>query len=121
MLRLGILFILALAAAPTHAADPWSDADIAREAVYLTLHAADWRQTRVAAERPDRFVETNPILGEYPSARRIDGYFAATALLHVGVVHVLPASWRPAFQYFWIGVEAGQAVRNYRVGVRMDF
>jgi hypothetical protein len=102
------------------AADSWSNADVAREAAYLALHVADWKQTRTASEQPERYQEQNPILGEYPSIKRVDTYFAVTALLHVGAVHVLPARWRPAFQYFWIGVEAGVVTKNYKIGLRFN-
>jgi hypothetical protein len=103
------------------AADPWSDADKTREAVYLILHAADWGQTRSIADSPESYRENNPFLGEHPTQKRVDAYFAATALLHIGITHVLPADWRPAFQYFFIGLESGVVVNNYRAGVRINF
>lgn len=116
-----IMALLLAIAAPVHAADPWSKSDITREAVYLVLHTIDWKQTRYASEHPDRFVEQNPILGERPSEKRIDTYFLTTALLHVSAVHFMPEKWRPAFQYFWIGVEVGAVSNNYRIGIKMDY
>lgn len=116
-----LLLLSFLLAAPALAADPWSPADKATEAAYLLLHAADWGQTLYIAEHPESYVETNGILGEHPSRKRVNAYFITMALLHVGAVHVLPSRWRPVFQYFWIGVEAGVVTNNYRAGVRMDF
>lgn len=122
MTRLAISLILLLfATAPALAADPWSKADKAREAVYLAMHVLDWGQTLDIAKNPDLHGEGNSILGEHPSVKRVNRYFVATALLQVGVTHALPARWRPAFQYFWIGVEAGFVAHNYRAGVRVNF
>ena len=112
-------FILSIAS-PVYAADEWSRADLERESAYMVLHTIDWRQTRYGTKHPEQFAENNPILGKYPSLKRVDTYFAATALLHVGAVHLMPEKWRPAFQYFWIVVEAGYVANNYRIGVKVD-
>lgn len=114
-----VAFVLAAASTPV-AADPWSSADIARESAYLFLHAIDWKQTRYASMYPHLFVEKNTILGEHPSKKRIDTYFLTTAILHVGAVHFMPKAWRPAFQYFWIGVEVGAVTNNYIIGIRLN-
>lgn len=116
-----IAVLLAVFSLQANAADSWSKSDVAREVAYLTLHVVDWRQTLIASKDPGRYAEQNPILGEHPSENRINGYFLATALLHVGVTHVLPAKWRPAFQYFWIGVEVVAIANNHKVGIRITF
>ena len=104
-----------------NAADNWSNWDIARESIYLVLQDVDRRQTITASKEPWRFTEINPILGEHPSKKRINTYFITTALLHVGVTHLLPKEWRPAFQYFWIGVEVGAIANNHKIGIRISF
>lgn len=118
-----LLAVLALAAgvAPAHAGDPWSPVDRQREAAYLVLHAIDWGQTLYIADHPDTHHEQNPLLGPHPTRGRVHGYFAATALLHVGLVHVLPARWRPAVQMLSIAIEAGTVASNWRAGVRLAF
>ena len=118
---LAVFLLIFLFPSKTHSFDRWSDADKTREIVYLTLHAADWGQTLDISKNPTLHTEGNPILGEHPSVGRVNSYFVATALLHVGAVHVLPAAWRPAFQYFWIGVEAGVVHHNYKAGLRFNF
>lgn len=102
-------------------ADKWSNGDIAREAVYLVLHTVDWKQTRYVVAHPDEYHETNPILGKYPSKKRVDAHFATTALMHVAAVNFMPEKWRPVFQYLSIGVEAGYVGNNYRIGIRTEF
>jgi hypothetical protein len=121
MTRLALSLFLLLATAPSLAADPWSNADKAREAVYLTLHVVDWGQSLDIAKRPDAYNEENFILGTQPSVRRVNTHFAVTAALHVAAVHVMPSSWRPVFQYLWIATEAGFVCNNYRIGLRMNF
>jgi len=113
--------LLALAPAIARASDPWTTADSWREGAYLTLHAIDWAQTRNTARNPDRWCEDNVILGNHPSAGRVDRYFALTALAHVGLAATLPASWRVPFQYVTIGVEVGAVAKNFSLGLGMRF
>lgn len=121
MMRLALSLFLFLVTAPALAADPWSDADKTREAIYLTLHVVDWGQSLDIAKRPDAYNEDSPFLGAQPSVRRVNTHFAVTAALHVAAVHVMPSNWRPVFQYFWIATEAGVVCNNYRIGLRMNF
>ena len=120
-MRQTISLFLLLVTAPVFAADPWSKADKTREAIYLTLHVVDWGQSLDIAKNPQLYTEGNHILGEHPSVKRVNAYFATTALLHAGIVHVLPSRYRPAFQYFWIGVEAGVVALNYKAGLKVNF
>jgi len=99
--------------------DKWSTADKWREAAYLTVHTADWLQTRNA--NWDEYYETNPILGRSPSTGKTDVYFAATGLLHVAVTHILPSDWRPWWQYISIGFESGVVANNFRIGMGFNF
>ena len=101
------------------AADPWTQEDTARQAVYLTLLAIDWRQT--LEFRKDGIEETNPILGTHPSNKRIHNILISTAILHTGIAYVLPARYRATFQYVSIAVEAGAVAYSASVGVRLNF
>ncbi len=102
------------------AADPWSTGDKVREGVYLTLLAADWGQT-LDIENHDGYKEGNPFLGPDPSRSRITTWVLSTALVHVAAVHVLPARWRPIFQYLSIGIEANMVNHNASMGLRLAF
>lgn len=103
------------------AASDWTKEDTAWQATYLALHVADWGQTRDAAAQPGRYAEQNPMLGEHPSQKRIDSYFAATAILHTAVAYALPPDWRRTWQHITIGVEAGVVCRNARIGLQVNF
>lgn len=112
--------LLLLLAAPCHAQE-WTTTDTAYEAAYLVLHTADWSQTRYISKHCDQFEEGNGILGDCPSVGRVDCYFLATGLLHIGVAHILPPDWRRGFQLVTISVEAGAVAHNYKLGIRMAF
>ena len=118
--RIGILAFFGLFAGQAAAGD-WTNADTARQAAYLTLHAADWGQTRNIAKRPDEFYEVNPILGEHPSIRRVDSYMAFSALAHTAISYALPPKWRRRWQYASITVKAGIVGWNYSAGLKIDF
>lgn len=101
--------------------DDWSAADTKREAIYLTLHAADWLQTRQIAKNPDKFRELNPILGTHPHVDKVDTLFLLSGLSHAFASKILPAEYRKVFQYITIGVRAGVVANNYNVGVKVKF
>lgn len=115
------IIITALAAARCWAADPWSEADIAREAAWIVSHTIDWGQTLDIAANPDRFYETNPILGDHPDRGDVNRYFIVTTAAHIAITHLLPEGWRPAWQYVTFGISAGLVWHNYRIGLRLNF
>lgn len=98
----------------------WRPADTVRQAAYLSLHYADWRQTIQLAEHPD-YHELNPIIGKHPSRQRVDNYFAATAVAHTAVSVMLPPRWRSRWQYFTIATQGLVVHHNYQIGWRVDF
>lgn len=102
-------------------ADDWTKEDTIREVAYLALHVADWGQTRNIANRGNIYHEVNPILGRNPSIKKVDSYFALTAIAHVIVSYSLPRGWRDAFQYSTAGFEAGVAMKNNSIGLKVDF
>jgi hypothetical protein len=112
--------LLGLCGLSAQAADPWSAQDKGREAVYLTTWALDWGQTRDIENHPGLY-ETNRFLGEHPSRGDINRYFLGGAVLHLVMVHYLPARYRPAFQYLTIGMQVGTLDNNYRLGLNLDF
>ena len=103
-------------------ADEWTKTDTAREAAYLILHVVDWGQTRNIVHRRDKgYWEANPILGKYPSIKRVDSYFSFMAVAHVAVAYVLPRGWREGFQYTTAGLKTGLIINNNSIGLRVDF
>ena len=113
----------------------WSKKDIAREAAWQTLNYVDWTQTRKIARHPENYSETNPILGKYPSLEEVNLYMGTSALLHPIIAHyiptwmeatgVFPQTWvensRAVFQYITIGINTGNVVHNYNIGLRISF
>ena len=122
------LIVLSFVSVNANAADAWSKSDTTREIAYLALHVADWGQTRNIVHRSNTgcdgdstCIERNPFLGRNPSIRRVDTYFAVTALAHAAISHALPKDWRQGWQYVTIGMEAGVVGYNYSIGLKVDF
>jgi len=115
------LLILLLLISTSAKSDDWSSSDTYREAAYLTLHAADWLQTRQIARGVGDRYETNVILGDHPSIEKVDTYFALTALAHVGIAYMMPSDLRSYFQYFTIIVESDYVTHNLNAGIKIKF
>lgn len=101
-------------------AEKFSSEDWARQAAFWTLLAIDYGQTRDIKNNPGMY-ETNPLLGKHPSDERIRNYFIGAAIGHAAIAYVLPREYRVAWQWVWIGVEAGYVAHNYNIGLRTDF
>lgn len=112
-----LVVLLVVLVPMTVSADEWTKADTAREAAYLALHVADWGQTLDIADHPERWHETNPVLGSHPSRGEVNGWFAATALLHPVVSYLLPKPYREMWQYGTIGLELYCVGNNYSIGI----
>jgi hypothetical protein len=83
--------------------------------------AADWLQTREISRNPDRFYETNPVLGRHPSLSAVNAYFAAGLLAHTAVAMALPPPWRGPWQYLTFAFEAGVVAHNASLGIGFGF
>jgi hypothetical protein len=110
-----------LIATPSYAFDPWSKEDVALEAAFLTVDFLDWGQTRYIAKHPDKFHEHNLVLGRHPEVQKVDMYFLSTALLHIGIVTVLPQKYRKYFQGVTIGLSTGCVINNKAKGIGINF
>lgn len=79
--------------------------------------AIDWMQTRTIAKNPDRWYETNVVLGKHPSVDKVDIYFASVIAANIGLHWILPRDWQP----YWYGaitsIELGYAAHNFTLGV----
>lgn len=117
------LIIIALLLLPVQsfALDEWSKTDIALQAVYTTLHVIDWGQTLSATNNPDKYHETNVILGKYPSRANINYYMGTTLLLHTAATALMPEKYRVWFQAITIGVEGFSVITNYNIGIKASF
>lgn len=90
------------------------------ELIYQAVHLADWMQTLTIAKNPDRFYETNKILGEHPSAHEVNQYFLATAIGHALVSHFLPAKPSRIWQGATIVMQVGYVTQNRQLGIGLN-
>jgi hypothetical protein len=85
----------------------------------IALLVVDWLQSRFIAENPERFSETNPILGEHPSPDAVDVYFICCIAATLVGVYVLPYWWALGAGVALAALEAFVTIRNYRRGIRI--
>ena len=119
--RLAVAALLACAA-NANAADPWSNTDKVLAGAFLSSLTADYLQTRQIAREPDRWYEqNNPLLGDQPSVSRVNLIFLTSAVVTLGVAHLLPSKWRKVLLVSGTVVEAGFAAHNARIGLKVGF
>ena len=117
------LLILATVLFPSlcQASDPWAPSDYTLAGAALAALAVDWGQTRHIAKNPQRFIETNPVLGTAPSVGKVDAYFVGAMVGTVALAHVLPNDWRQLFLAGVLTVELGVVQQNRSLGIKMAF
>lgn len=102
-------------------ASEWSDTDRALAATALALHVLDWGQTLDIIKPHNGVIETNPVLGPYPSRGDVNAYFVGTALLMGVIAHALPEQ-RRGLLLGYVAVGLVTVARNRIVfGVRVGF
>ncbi len=111
-----VLFIM-ISGAAVHAETSWNQETTARELCFLFTLYQDWQQTRTIAANPDRFKETNPILGSHPGKQDVDLYFAGCALGHAFIAYMLPPRASKIWQTTWIGIQTGVIEDNSENGL----
>lgn len=104
-----------------HAGRPFTEADWGRQWAYTVLHSVDWHQTRQIAGNPQRYRETNPLLGDHPSLGRVNRYFALTLATHWAIAYALPDPARRYFQNGTIALELVVIQRNASIGLSYRF
>ncbi len=97
----------------------WSGQDYALEATWVTLHLLDWGTTLDIAARPNEYREgiNSFILGKHPSRDKVNLIMGLAIPLHIGIVHILPKSWRPWFQGITIGTTGACVGNNFAIGL----
>jgi hypothetical protein len=96
----------------------WSNADYIREGAWMTLHGVDWAQTRQIAQHPEKYSESNPILGKHPSTQDVDLYMGIWMAAHPLITHLLPEDLRPYWQYISIGISGYAVISNIQAGIQ---
>jgi len=111
--------LLLIISIPAHAG--WTTGEKVAEVTYLTLHTADWLQTRFIAKHPQTYYESfNTVLGSHPSVGKVNLWFASTALLQPLIADALPHSWRKLWIGTGIGMEFILTTHNAQIGIRME-
>lgn len=98
----------------------WNQETTARELCFLFSLSTDWKQTLEIAKNPDKYSETNPILGEHPDESKVHTYFAACALTHALVAYMLPPEYSKIWQVTWIGIQSSVTDSNRDNGIDKD-
>jgi hypothetical protein len=124
-----IALILALAlSAPLCAAEPdshdWTRTDTLLASAYVAAQIADWNQTRQICRYPDLH-ESNPAIGDHPSAGAINRHFLKTTISDLTIAYLLkktcPAWVSRAYLAASIGIEIDCIRTNYRNGIKVQF
>lgn len=103
------------------AGDAWSEDQLRMGAALAAATVVDWAQTRYIADNPDRFHETNPIMGRHPSIGRVDSYFATSILVGAVVLDALPSEYRDYALKAGLVLEVLVVSNNARIGVGVKF
>lgn len=104
-----------------HATDrSWSNEQIAWGAAALALAAVDYGQTLDIAKNPDKFKELNKFLGPHPTTAEVSRYFAIYVPVVAALAHFLPEH-RDTILKVYVGVQVVNTVRNFHVGLRLNF
>ena len=90
----------------------------------------DYQQTKVIARNPDKYWETNPILGKHPSESKVTQVFLLSGIGYVLVTYMLPREIevfsiklhpRMYWQLLFLGAESQAVFHNMRTGIRIKF
>jgi hypothetical protein len=99
----------------------WKQEDTAIQTAVTIFMAADWLQTRDISSNPDRFSETNNVLGPHPSLEEVDRYFATCLIGNAVIAYVLPRDIRRWWQTVSLNMEMEFVNHNYNLGIKMKF
>lgn len=100
--------------------DSWSTTDKSLFAAHTALVVADWGQTRYISQHPDRYQETNPILGPHPQQQSVDLFFLTQL---IGSYYLLDY-FKNDRTVLLIGLTIARGVtvqNNAQLGVKMGF
>jgi len=84
------------------------------------LLCADWRQSYNMADQRN-FRESNVILGERPSTKKVNLYFTGMVAANVAVGYALPKKHRNVFWASVAAIEASYVANNIALGVKFNF
>lgn len=115
-----LMILLALFFTIPCKAEPWSKEQKQLAGIATTLHIIDWAQTRHIARNPHKFSELNPILPNHPSLAQVNTHFIWTGIATGLLAHNFP-KYRSLLLKTYIGYQTINTVRNYHIGIKMEF
>lgn len=101
-------------------AESWSKEQKQLAGIATTLMVVDWAQTRHIANNPHKFHELNPLLPNHPSIGQVNRHFIISGLIIGALAHNLP-QYRSLLLKTYIGYQTINTVRNYHIGIKMEF
>ena len=106
-----------------YAFDKWTPRQKALEIANQAVIFMDYGQTRYISDNPTRFKEVGcfGLIGEHPSISQVDTYFAAYAVSHLIITHVLPSKYRDKWQVGTLCLSASVVVGNNNIGIKFSF
>ncbi len=120
-MKVFIIIALTLFLCPkSYSADKWTQQDIQLETIIIALQIIDWGQTHSIIDDPE-FEEGNPLLGSNPTSGKVNLFFIATTIIHIGITHILPQKHRKGWQSAFIAVSGAVVLHNNSIGVRIKF
>lgn len=104
-----------------HAAEPWSTTDkVLGTATGLAI-LADWAQTRQIAKNPDKWRETNELLGEHPSVGDVNRHFLIYGATVGILAHISPPPIRKALLGGVLVYQIDLVSENYSLGIEVKW
>lgn len=119
-LALALILILALSTAPAHAGS-WDEQNTRLHMPLTVLMFIDLGQTLYIADHPDEYSESNGMMGDHPSRKKVREYFVLSYLMITGLTWALPAKWSHGLQKGVITMEVYSTVNNKYIGVGFSF
>jgi hypothetical protein len=113
--------IAILATTSAFANEPWDKTDKTLFAGFTALRTIDMLQTVNIARNPDKYYETNTLLGEHPSQGKVIGFFVATQAIAWLAADYMSPKARKLFLTGGIVVSAGFVGHNAKIGLGVRF
>jgi hypothetical protein len=102
-------------------AEPWDRIDKGLGIAAVGALVVDWGQTRYIAKHPQRYQETNQILGEHPSVGRVNLYFTGAIIGTLLFADWLPSNGRKIFLGSITALELVVTSKNQALGIKIAF
>lgn len=104
-----------------HAGEKWTDADVKRELFAIGMNVADFGTTVIFRSQNKGIYEANPIFGRDVSDAELFTVTVATSALHIWIADIIPAKYRPYWQYSFGGIKLLVVGHNLGVGFGWAF